>query len=104
MQDITIPSIYIAQAYNIIVGLHPDELQKWCEEYKNDTHFMDVIESLQEPNSHIMPRYPQYQYSDDGLIFFEDNEGNSRLCIPQALRTSVMDQVHNSVMESTHGG
>ncbi len=103
-EDIMTANIMTAQFYNIIIHIKPEELEKWRTAYQEDSHFKDVIESLQEPQSHILPRYPQYQYSNDGLLFFEDSNGNSRLCVPEALRISVMDQAHNSLTESAHGG
>ncbi|KAK0209946.1 hypothetical protein IW262DRAFT_1235578, partial [Armillaria fumosa] len=89
---------------NIVIGLSSTEVAMWREAYLVDHHFRDVIESLQVPKSHITPKYPQYQYDDNGLLFFEDSNGNNRLCVPESLRTSVMDQVHNSLMESAHSG
>ncbi len=69
-----------------------------------DSHFSEVLASLQDPNSHVTPRFPQYRYSDEGLFYFEDNNGNSRLCVPRSLRVELMSQIHNSLTELAHGG
>src|SRR6202050_2172597 len=45
----------------------------------------------------------QYQIRD-GLVYFEDWNGNFRLCVPESLRVSVMSKVHNILTESAHGG
>ncbi len=103
-EDIAAVPLATAQFYNILVHIRPEELMKWRTTYQDNPHFKEVLESLQEPDSHISPRYPQYQYSDEGLLFFEDSNGNSRLCVPVAFRVSVMDQIHNSLTESVHGG
>lgn len=93
-----------AQLYNIMIGISPEELRKWQDTYLVDSHFKEVIESLQELKSHILPKFPQYQYDDSGLLFFENSNGNSRLCISEPLWVSVMDEIHNSLTEAAHGG
>jgi hypothetical protein len=50
------------------------------------------------------PDFPQYFYSDDGLLYFEDNEGNTRLCVPNQLRVEIMDEAHNTITEAAHRG
>ncbi|PBK82567.1 hypothetical protein ARMGADRAFT_1001607, partial [Armillaria gallica] len=93
-----------AHSHSLLVGLSTDELEAWRKAYLEDPHFSDVLKSLQDPKSNIMPLYPQYFYSSEGLFYFEDSNGNSRLCVPQTLRVQVMDQIHNTFTESAHGG
>ncbi len=92
------------QTYSLLVGLSPEELASWRAGYRADSHYAEVLESLQDPKSNIAPAFPQYFYLDEGLLYFEDSAGNSRLCIPKSIQLQVIDQVHNSLTESAHSG
>lgn len=50
------------------------------------------------------PAHPQYFIAEDQLIYFEDNLGNMRLCVPEALRSEIMNEVHNTITEAAHAG
>ncbi len=90
--------------YSLLVGLSTEELANWRTAYHMDFHFAEVLKSLQDPKSDITPAFPQYFYSDEGLLYFEDSLGNSRLCVPKSMQLQVMDLVHNSITESAHSG
>lgn len=93
-----------ARSYSLLVGLASEEIEEWRKGYSADPHFAEVLASLQDPKAHLTPQFPQYYYSDEGLLYFEDYNGNNRLCVPQSLQISIMDQIHNSLTESAHGG
>ena len=38
--------------------------------------------------------FPQYQYSDNGLLYFEDSMQNTRMCVPKGLRNEIMSEAH----------
>ena len=48
-------------------------------------------------------KYAQYQISANGLIYFEDWNGNHRLVVPESLRVDIMSKVHNTITEAAHG-
>ncbi|THU89466.1 hypothetical protein K435DRAFT_677853, partial [Dendrothele bispora CBS 962.96] len=52
----------------------------------------------------LNPHHSHYHYSGDGLLYFEDWNGNNRLCVPACLRAEVMAEVHDGKSESAHGG
>ena len=87
-----------------MVGISQEEISQWTEAYKDDIHFSKVIAALKTEKNWANPRYPQYHYSDAGLLYFEDWQGNNRLCVPESLRNSVLDEVHNSITEAAHSG
>ncbi|PBK78930.1 hypothetical protein ARMSODRAFT_862583, partial [Armillaria solidipes] len=89
---------------SLLVGLASEEIEEWRKGYSDDPHFSEVLTSLQDPKAHLTPQFPQYYYSDEGLLYFEDYNGNNCLCVPQSLQISIMDQIHNSLTESAHGG
>lgn len=95
---------FTSSSYSVLIGIEDSEIQKWIVGYKSDRHFSEVLRNWKGEKNWTNPLYPQYHYSDNGLIYFEDWEGNNRLCVPQSLRVSVMDEVHNTLTESAHGG
>lgn len=92
-----------SKAYSIIIGLAPEEITRWREAYLKDGHFQKVLYSKNSDEANC-PEYPQYFYGDEGLIYFEDNQGNTRLCVPNQLRTEIMDEAHNTITEAAHSG
>ena len=94
-----------SRAYSIIVKLSQDELDKWGEGYRTDSHFKKVLEQWEiEKKKNIQPFYPQYVHGSDGLIYFENWDGNKRICVPENLKVEIMEEVHNSLTETAHGG
>ena len=47
--------------------------------------------------------FPQYHYSNNGLLYFEDSMGNTRLCVPKSLQNEIMSKSHNVILELAHG-
>jgi hypothetical protein len=99
-----IASYVASRTYNVLVGISEEELNVWATGYLDDPHFSKVLKGWKKETNWTNPHYPQYHYSDNGLIYFEDWHGNNRLCVPKSLRASVMGEVHNTLTESAHGG
>ncbi|KAE9383515.1 hypothetical protein BT96DRAFT_749668, partial [Gymnopus androsaceus JB14] len=89
---------------SILVGLSDVELDTWHKGYDSDPFFGSVIRSLRDTVHPQNPQYSHYFCGDNGLLYFEDWHGNNRLCVPEPLRLSVMEEIHNSFTESAHGG
>ncbi len=92
-----------AKHYNILIGVDDHELARWRQAYEEDSLYRDVIASQQDAGV-TNPKYPQYFYSDIGLVYFEDGNGNNRLCVPKSLRLEVMSDIHDRLTESAHSG
>ena len=89
-----------SQNYSVVVGISEDELRKWKDDYEKDNHFSTVLKSLRQG----LDTYPQYHYSEDGLIYFEDALGNDRLCVPENQRKILMEETHEGLTETGHAG
>jgi len=50
------------------------------------------------------PSFPQYHYGENSLIYFEDWNGNNKLCVPKDLQTLVTAEIHDSISEGAHTG
>lgn len=101
--DITIPYV-TSSAYSVLIGIVDDEIQKWIEGYKSDPHFSKVLKEWKGERNWTNPFYPQYHYGENGLIYFEDWQGNNRLCVPKSVQLQIMDEVHNTITEAAHAG
>ena len=78
------------------------ELESWKKGYITDQFFSKVLNAFRI-NDDKDRNYPQYQVID-GLIYFKDWNGNLRLCVPDSLCIEVMNEVHNILTQSAHGG
>jgi transposase InsO family protein len=91
-----------SNTYSVLVGMNTDNLNNWKTAYITDKLYSKVL-TVSKANNDEAGLYPQYQIRD-GLIYFEDWNGNRRLCVPDAFRVTVMSEVHNTLTESAHGG
>src|ERR1700722_14467004 len=87
-----------SNTYSIHVGLSLEDVEKWKKGYLSDKLFSRIIREGEE----IRDVFPQYQILRE-LIYFEDWNGNLRLCIPESLRVEIMSEVHNALTVSPHG-
>ena len=92
-----------SRSYTTLVGIDQDEIRRWKSGYDEDPHFKLVLKAMKEDKDHDAP-FPQYHYSDNGLLYFEDSMGNTRMCVPKNLRNEVMSENHDIISESAHGG
>jgi hypothetical protein len=91
-----------SNSYSILVRIQSKELNTWKMAYSSDALFSQVLKAS-ITNNDEEGNYPQYQIRN-GLIYFKDWNVNFRLCIPDSLWFSVMEEVHNTPTESAHGG
>ena len=92
-----------SRSYSTLVGMNQEEISRWRAAYEKDSHFESVLESIRNDESDDVP-FPQYHYSDNGLLYFEDNAGNTRMCVPKDFRNEVMSENHDVISEAAHGG
>jgi hypothetical protein len=88
--------------YSVLVGMNTNNLNNWKKAYITDKLHSKVL-MVSQANNDEAGNYPQY-HKRDGLIYFKDWNGNHRLCVPDALRVTVMSEVHNILTKSAHGG
>jgi Integrase zinc binding domain len=93
-----------SSAYSVLVNLDPSEKYRWRDQYSANTHFSEVWNSLRNEKDWTNPKYPQYYSNEDGLLYYEDVDGNSRLCVPKNLQVKLIGDIHNSISEAAHSG
>jgi len=79
--------------YSTMVEIDEQEILKWKNAYTWDPHFNLVCRSKEEDEK-VNITFPQHHYSKEGLIYFVDSMGNTRLCVPKDLRVKVMQEAH----------
>ena len=99
--DIKVPYVSLS-SYSILIGIENEELLNWTEGYTNDPYFSNLLSSLQKESKWSNPSFPQYHYSDNGLIYFEDWNSNNKLCVPKDLQTQITAEIHDSISEGAH--
>lgn len=98
-------SVYQASSkHSLLVGITPGEVQTWKKAYSKDEHFKIVKKNLETETDWSNPEFPQYTTTPEGLVYFEDHQGNSRLCVPEELRVQVMKEAHDLMTEGAHSG
>ena len=90
--------------FSISVHISSEEIQKWVEGYASDDYFSKVINTLRNEEDLLNPRYPQFFLGENGLLYFEDWEGNMRLCVPHSLWNQIMRDDHEIVTKGAHSG
>ena len=92
-----------AAAHSLLIGIAPEDVLEWRNGYANDPHFREVLRAIQG-DVPDRPTFPQYYLSDEGLLYFEDWNGASKLCVPTEQRVSVMKENHDEKTEGAHCG
>jgi hypothetical protein len=99
-------SIPYATSRNFSITIHADseEINEWVKGYQSDSHFNKVIDSIRTETNPLNPKFSQYFLGDNGLLYFEDWEGNNRLCVPSCLRNQIMKEDHENIADGAHCG
>jgi hypothetical protein len=95
------PEYYTTEAYSTHISITAEELNKWKEASGKDPLLSEILRTDEE---RVDDKYSQYQVKEDGLVYFEDWNGNLRLVVPESLRVEIMNEVHNTITEAAHGG
>ena len=92
---------HTSETYSTIISISTEEVEKWKEAYRQDSHLSQVLNTKEEED---INKYAQYQVRANRLIYFEDWNGNHQLVVPESLRVEIMSKVHNNITEAAHGG
>src|SRR5947209_747095 len=88
----------------LTISMDSKEFVKFSDAYKDNDHFRQVLEAIHETKDPMNPPYPQFQVGDNGLLYFQDSNGNQCLCIPKALQYEITSEVHDSPSDALHLG
>jgi hypothetical protein len=86
---------------NFHLAMEEDFRANWVEAYKGDSEFgkiwadPQVMEGLWSPGQ-------RFFRNSEGLLFFRDADYQPRLCVPNAKRSLVKEEAHESPLGSAH--
>ena len=104
-EDLSIEVSYVSSSsFSILVGIDDDELTSWTQGYASDPYFSNLLSNLRRESKWNNPSSPQYHYGENGLIYFEDWNGNNKLCVPKTLQDKITAEIHDSISEGAHAG
>jgi transposase InsO family protein len=106
-EDMDMEPISLSCNYSLVSSISNQEIQKFTEGYKSDRIFNKVImdlqnEDLSRPDS-VLVKSPYWQ-NDQGLLYFEDWNGNDRLCVPESMKINIIADCHNEISAGAHAG
>jgi hypothetical protein len=85
--------------------VHVDEkaLKDFALGYASDKAFAPLIKRTSEetPDSQ---KHRAYRLANNGLLYFEDADGNVRLCVPISQQGNLIKEVHDEAHETAHAG
>lgn len=106
-EEVYLGDVITSCRHTLISDISPEEVMKFMEGYKEDNTFKKVIMELRSGDpkrpEEMLVKTPFWE-SDLRLLFFEDWNGNNRLCIPEVLRVQIMAECHNELTEAAHAG
>ena len=101
-EDVSIPYV-TTRSYNLISSLSQEEIQGIAKAYVNDPFFKKVLSELRQESNWANPKQPLF-FENEGLLYFEDWNGNTRLCIPKDEQAMLLSEVHDEITEGAHAG
>ncbi len=88
-------------------GLHvyADEstIRRFTEGYISDKNFA-ILYNCARSEDVDEQKYRAYRIGRNGLLYFEDADKKVRLCIPEAERNQIIQEVHDGAHEGAHAG
>ena len=88
---------------NVHVHMDPDFQKQWIEAYQEDP----VLRKIWNNPASAVENWQQsrrFFKSDEGLLFFRDEDFQPRLCIPASKRNLVLSEAHDNALETAHAG
>ncbi|QRW17535.1 Retrovirus-related Pol polyprotein from transposon [Rhizoctonia solani] len=91
-------------SYSVEISINSEEITRFIEAYKKDSHFKQVMEEFQLHHNPLNPPFHQYQIGDNGLIYFIDSQEKYWLCIPKDLQVEILKENHDNLNQGAHAG
>ncbi|KAI5822265.1 hypothetical protein K523DRAFT_192111, partial [Schizophyllum commune Tattone D] len=86
----------------ILVHMDAKTVEEFIQGYKEDAYFARRYEEAQSTEGEWTPGR-RYFKDDVGLLYFLDADYLPRLCVPASKRLRVLQEAHESPLESAHG-
>ena len=87
----------------IHVHVNLETVEHFAKGYLEDKDFALVLRRTQEERLQDQ-KYRAYHLAENGLMYFEDADGNVRLCVPSSECSTLIREVHDLAHETAHAG
>ncbi|QRW19991.1 Retrovirus-related Pol polyprotein from transposon [Rhizoctonia solani] len=91
-------------SYSVEISINSEEITRFIEAYKKDSHFKQVMEEFQLHHNPLNSPFHQYQIGDNGLIYFIDSQEKYWLCVPKDLQVDILKENHDNLNQGAHAG
>src|SRR6266852_9420146 len=78
-------------------------IKRLTEGYVADKDFAALFHRIRNEKMDEQ-KYRAYRLSRNGLLYFEDANTHTQLCIPASEREGILKEVHDGAHESAHAG
>jgi len=87
----------------IHLSMSKDAKKEWRKSYRDDPMFRTIVENATNSEDTPMPGR-QFLVDRDGMIFFNNENYQPRLCVPAGQRNFILKEAYESTFESAHVG
>ncbi|QRW17991.1 Retrovirus-related Pol polyprotein from transposon [Rhizoctonia solani] len=91
-------------SYSVEISINSEEITRFIEAYKKDSHFKQVMEEFKSHHNPLNPPFHQYQIGDNGLIYFIDSQEKYWPCVPRDLQVDILKENHDNLNQGAHAG
>ena len=92
------------KSYNLLTAIHPLKIQEFISGYDSDPYFFRICTELHQEQGWKNLQQPLFFDREDGMLMFEDWNGNLRLCVPKNQRTKILSETHDEPTGVAHAG
>jgi len=85
------------------LSMSDDAKEEWRKSYQEDPMFKSIAKDIANNENTLTPGR-RFFVDRDGMIFFNSEDYQPRLCIPIGQRNFILKEAHESPLESAHAG
>lgn len=85
------------------LSMSEDAKEEWRKSYQTDPMFKTIINDAPHSDGNLIPGR-RFFVDKDGMIFFNSENYQPRLCVPAEQRNFVLKEAHENLLESAHAG
>lgn len=87
-----------------LVAMEAEEVSEFVQGYESDPYFAKLISDLGSEEDWSRPKRPEFHSDEQGLLYYSDWAGHSRLCVPSSKRSEILREQHEKLTLGAHSG
>lgn len=85
------------------IKIHPKLLDIYLKGYEMDKYFQEIVQALRNTEDWRNPKYRNYFFGEDGLLYLLDANEDQRICVPNLLKNEILKE-HSKPNIGKHDG